>query len=120
MDDARSRRSDVSKPPPEHIDRYVPGGSASEEMEMDGERRPPRRRNSPKRDGGRTRGSRRPGQRRDRQPARDENGHLLVQGRPRKTAEELDAEMTDYWNGGEAGNGTKRVNAPDGDIDMDA
>jgi hypothetical protein len=45
---------------------------------------------------------------------------LLVQGRPRKTAEELDAEMTDYWNGGEAGNGTKRVNAPDGDIDMDA
>jgi THO complex subunit 4 len=98
----------------------VPGGSASEEMEMDGARRPLRRRSSPRYDGGRTRGSRRPGQRKQREPMRDEHGHLLVQGRPRKTAEELDAEMTDYWNGTEASNGTKGVDIPDGDVDMDA
>lgn len=31
---------------------------------------------------------------------RDPEGRPVVQGRPRKTAEELDAEMTDYWGPG--------------------
>jgi THO complex subunit 4 len=88
-DDSRSasppkgRRSDVSKPPPDHIDRYVPGQRSSR----------PR--------GGRTDSGRRPGARREQsnqqRGGRDDNGRMTVQGRPRKTAEELDAEMADYW-----------------------
>ena len=35
----------------------------------------------------------------------------MVGGRPRKTAEELDAEMEDYWGGGK---GQKETNAEDG------
>lgn len=53
---------------PAHIDRYVPG------------QRSPRRRS------GRRRG-----------PQRDAEGRPLVNGRPRKTQEELDQEMEDYW-----------------------
>lgn len=34
---------------------------------------------------------------------RDEDGRPMVQGRPRKTAEELDAEMADYWGSAEGG-----------------
>lgn len=45
---------------------------------------PPRRRRSPLR---RDRGAGR----------RDDQGHLLVGGRPRKTQEELDKEMEEYW-----------------------
>ena len=52
----------------------------------------------------------------------------MVGGRPRKTAEELDAEMEDYWGGG--GNDGQDQNQADstahpatiqtdGDIDMD-
>ena len=33
----------------------------------------------------------------------------MIGGRPRKTAEELDAEMNDYWGG--AGEGTSATNA---------
>ncbi|RAL66813.1 hypothetical protein DID88_007596 [Monilinia fructigena] len=87
------RHSDVSKPPPENVDRYVPGDR--------GDRR--RRSRSPLPRRGRD--SRRPGARRERgernatrggeKPARD--------GRPKKTQEELDAEMDDYF-----GNGSKQ------------
>lgn len=100
----RDRRSDVTKPPPEHIDRYVPG--------QDSYSPPPRRRGGggggPARETGR-----RPGQRREnsgrrgggRDRDRDDGGHQLVNGRPRKTAEELDQEMEDYWgNAGAAAN----------------
>lgn len=86
---APSRRSDMTKPPPENIDRYVPG-------ERDGRRSPTRR-------GGRDSG-RRPGERRERggrgergRSERNDGDARMVNGRPRKTQEELDAEMEDYW-----------------------
>lgn len=97
------RRSDVSKPPPDGIDRYVPG---------EGSGRSPSRRNG----GGRESG-RRPGERRERgggeaggrgrggreRTERGENGGgRMVNGRPRKTQEELDAEMEDYWGNAHA------------------
>lgn len=78
------RRSDTTKPAPDNIDRYVPGQN-----------------------GGRSdsrRGGRRPGERRERRGRSDDAGHKLVGGRPRKTQEELDAEMEDYWSGGAGGN----------------
>lgn len=78
----RYRRSDVSKPPPDHIDRYVPG-----------QRSPARR---PANGGG---GGRRQG---------GEN-RRNVNGRPRKTQEELDQEMDDYWgNAGGSGAAEKQ------------
>lgn len=92
------RHSDVSKPAPEHIDRYVPGQRDS----RSGSRR---RSPLPPRGGGRD-GGRRPGGRREqsgRMGNRDEDGRSMVQGRPRKTAEELDAEMADYWGTAEGG-----------------
>src|SRR5271156_3117056 len=91
---SQDRRSDVTKPPPENIDRYVPG-------QNDG-------RNSSRRNEGRDSG-RRPGEGRERgggsdrgrggrdRSERGENGARMVNGRPRKTQEELDAEMEDYW-----------------------
>ena len=90
---SRDRRSDVSKPAPDGIDRYVPG---------EGNGRSPSRR------GGGREGGRRPGERRERgggsvrgggreRSERGENGPRIVNGRPRKTQEELDAEMEDYW-----------------------
>lgn len=102
----RDRRSDVTKPAPDGIDRYVPGQR-----------------------GGRSsshRGGRRPGERRER-GNRDGEGQRMGNGRPRKTAEELDAEMDDYWGSSgaaqtESGNGTGAATtstAPVGDdIDM--
>jgi THO complex subunit 4 len=101
-----SRRSNVSKPPPDHIDRYVPGQDAN------------RQRRSPR--GTNDRGSRRPGQRRQREGAKDAEGHMIVQGRPRKTAEELDAEMDNYW--GDNTNANEENGAPangDEDVEMD-
>jgi THO complex subunit 4 len=106
-DDTRSasppkgRRSDVTKPAPEHIDRYVPGQRSSR----------PR--------GGaataRTDSGRRPGARREQsnnQPrGREEHGRNVGGARPRKTAEELDAEMADYWGGGGGGGGGGNGNA---------
>ena len=79
------RRSDTTKPPPENIDRYVPGSrnGASRSTSHRGER-----------------GGRRPGERRDRVPRTEDGGHKLIGGRPRKTQEELDAEMDDYWGSG--------------------
>lgn len=122
---SRDRRSDVSKPPPDGIDRYVPG-------QDDG-------RSSSRRGYNRREGGRRPGERREQggeragRDGRAAEGHRLVNGRPRKTQEELDAEMEDYWgNTGAAdadatanGAGSAAVSAPiqasatgDEDIDM--
>ncbi|EXJ79682.1 hypothetical protein A1O3_07963 [Capronia epimyces CBS 606.96] len=74
----RDRRSDITRPAPENIDRYIPG----------------------QRDGRSSshRGGRRPGERRER-GTREIEGHRTANGRPRKTVEELDAEMDDYWGG---------------------
>jgi THO complex subunit 4 len=104
---SRDRRSDVTKPPPDNIDRYVPGQS-------DG-------RNSSRRNEGRDSG-RRPGERRERgggndrgrvrdRSERGENGVRMVNGRPRKTQEELDAEMEDYWGNANTGGGGAAVPA---------
>jgi THO complex subunit 4 len=75
-----TRRSDVSKPPPEHIDRYIPGS---------GQRSPVRRNGAG--------GGRRPGERRDQKKRTDSQNRPAANGRPRKTQEELDQEMDDYW-----------------------
>lgn len=105
----RLRRSDVSKPPPENIDRYIPG-------------------RSPRRDGGRSRGRRQGDNNRDRNDSRRERN---THGRQRKTQEELDREMEDYWgnNAGTSeavGNGdaqdaakVAQPEAPAGDDDID-
>ncbi|CRG87243.1 Alpha-actinin-like protein 1 [Talaromyces islandicus] len=90
-------RSDVSKPAPDHIDRYVPG------------QRSPVRRN-----GG---GGRRPGERRDekrRDGAGGGGGRAAGSGpRPKKTQEELDQEMDDYWSAtNNTGAATETVAAP--------
>ncbi|KAL3471376.1 hypothetical protein BJX99DRAFT_24749 [Aspergillus californicus] len=72
---ANYRRSDVSKPAPENIDRYVPGEGQAP--------RSPRRNGNGRRQGGDNKDSRR-------------GGNV----RPRKTQEELDQEMEDYWGTG--------------------
>ncbi|PSK60844.1 hypothetical protein B9Z65_994 [Elsinoe australis] len=99
------------------IDRYVPGSRGRE-------RSPIRRRGTPResgrRPGERTRGGR--GGRRT-----DEAGRPVVGGRPKKTQEELDAEMNDYWGGdkgaqnGKAEDGAEQT-APaqgEGDVEID-
>ena len=83
----------MSKPAPDGIDRYVPGQDQGRSL-------------SRRRYGGRE-GGWRPGERRGRggerggersgRDGRDAEGRRLVNGRPRKTQEELDAEMEDYW-----------------------
>lgn len=114
------RRSD--RLAPADVDRYVPGGRGS--------RSPLQRRGTPRESG------RRPGQRREearggRRQRTDDSGHPIVGGRPRKTAEELDAEMEDYWGqkngnttGGDAAATAKTASngnatAAAGDVDMD-
>jgi THO complex subunit 4 len=118
----RRRHSDVSKPAPENIDRYVPGEDSGRERERERERRRSPRRRTELRGG---RGSRRPGDRRGgRGLQRDPEGHPLVQGRPRKTVNELDAEMDDYWRKGETedngtANGAQAAPASHNDDDID-
>jgi THO complex subunit 4 len=114
-DGSNTRHSDVSKPPPENIDRYVPGQDSGNER-----RRSPR----PRRGDGHSRGdARRPGQRRERNNNNNNSqgdGPAIVQGRPRKTAEELDAEMEDYWGksaNGAANNSTAAA-VTEEDVDM--
>ncbi len=118
----RSRLSDVSKPPPEGVDRYVPGERSRSPRPRRGGRDVGRRPGARREDSGRRNG----GSRADggRSQARD--------GRPRKTQEELDAEMEDYWgnkggdsevkNGGAVQNGNmggaQTASLDDGDIDM--
>lgn len=94
----RDRRSDTTKPAPENIDRYVPGEGR--------------------------RGGRRPGERRER-PAREGGAPTRSGARPKKTAEELDAEMDDYFAGVKDQNGSSAAQSngagADGhedDIDM--
>ena len=93
-EDPRPRRRRSESPrrraPLENVDRYMPRGGRS--------RSPIRRRGTPRESG------RRPGQRREdsgrgggRRGRADDEGRPVVGGRPRKTAEELDAEMEDYW-----------------------
>jgi THO complex subunit 4 len=110
-DGNNTRQSDVSKPPPDNIDRYVPGQDSGNER-----RRSPR----PRRGDGRGRGdARRPGQRRDWSNNNQVDGQVNSRARPRKTAEELDAEMEDYW--GQGTNGAANDIAPAAateDIDM--
>lgn len=87
------RRSDTTRPAPESIDRYVPGEGR--------------------------RGGRRPGEKRERPPR---EGGPRSAARPRKTAEELDAEMDDYFAGTKDQNGSAANNngavTNDDDIDM--
>jgi len=103
--DSPIRHSDVSGPPPANVDRYIPGQGSRSRSPM-----PPRRE------------GRRPGARRDRGGERGDRGGrgkegLARDGRPRKTQEELDAEMEDYWGAKE--NGTTETNVePEGDIEM--
>ena len=64
------------------IDRYVPGGGSARSRSPMPQRR-----------------GRRPGARRE--PGRGHDNRGGTRGRPRKTQEELDAEMADYFNGGQ-------------------
>jgi THO complex subunit 4 len=88
--DSPIRHSDVSGPPPSNVDRYVPGrGSRSRSprpRQRDGRRPGARRERGDRRGGGRGGGER-----------------LARDGRPKKTQEELDAEMEDYWGAKENG-----------------
>lgn len=92
------RHSDVTKPPPDGVDRYIPGRGSRSPL--------PRSRRDGGGGGGGRRDGRRPGARRERG---ERNGGkkegLARDGRPRKTQEELDAEMEDYFGGGSAAAG---------------
>ncbi|ETN40846.1 uncharacterized protein HMPREF1541_05126 [Cyphellophora europaea CBS 101466] len=92
----RDRRSDTTRPAPENIDRYIPGSGGS----------------VPRSDS--RRGGRRPGERRERRGRGDEVGSKMSGGRPRKTQEELDAEMEDYWGGNANENGQTGGSVPTG------
>lgn len=76
----KPRPSDVSKPAPDGVDRYVPSPVGRSRIAS----RSPRRRTDV---GGRGRGGR------ERRGRRNENSGA----RPRKTQDELDKEMDDYW-----------------------
>lgn len=86
------------------IDRYVPAGR------RDRERSPIQRRGTPRE------GGRRPGQRNERgggAAGRRGDGERPSGGRrPKKTAEELDAEMNDYWGKGAGAEGGETDNKP--------
>ena len=115
-DDYRTRRSDVTKPPPDHIDRYVPNrrNTRSPMPRIGG-------------GGGGRDGGRRPGARRDNSVRKDAGDGRAGGGgggrdgrRPKKTSDDLDAEMADYWGdrgNNEGTNGTRNnqeVNAGNG------
>ena len=100
------RHSDVSGPAPSNVDRYIPG--------KDGRSRSPLPR---RRDG------RRPGARRERGEraagTRGSGERVARDGRPKKTQEELDAEMEDYWGSKENGNeAPAEATASTDDVDM--
>jgi THO complex subunit 4 len=90
------------------IDRYVPSSTTRSRSQSP----PPRRR-----------GGRRPGARREQVP-RDGNGgrggsaRAGRDGRPKKTQEELDAEMASYFGGAEAGAANGDGEAAADDVDM--
>jgi len=67
----------------------------------------------------RRRDGRRPGARRERGDRGGRGGERLAKdGRPKKTQEELDAEMEDYWGAKENGDGPAVETAPLDDVDM--
>ena len=98
------RHSDTTGPPPSNVDRYVPSKGSRSRSPL------PRRRDG-----------RRPGARRERGDRGGRGGgeRYAKDGRPKKTQEELDAEMEDYWvakqNGTET---TATVSAAQDDVDM--
>lgn len=102
------RHSDVSGPAPAHVDRYVPGQRRS--------RSPPHRE--------RREGGRRPGARRERgeRGGRGNGERLARDGRPKKTQEELDADMEDYFGNRGKENGAESAAPaaaePVEDVDM--
>ncbi|KAL8724646.1 MAG: hypothetical protein Q9166_007836 [cf. Caloplaca sp. 2 TL-2023] len=115
----KPRRSDVSRPAPEGVDRYVPPAAGRGSRVRS---RSPRRRVGDVSERGRGRGGERRG-----------GGRENAGARPRKTQAELDKEMEDYWGpsgqpeGGSAAaggnqNGMANTTAPavmeDEDIDM--
>ena len=103
-EDDHPRLSDVSRPAPEHIDRYVPShrrGQRSRSPVASGRRRGG--------DGGGG-GGRRPGARREQNDRGEERRATGRDNRPRKTQEELDAEMEDYW--GSKGEAAAAANGP--------
>ena len=100
------RHSDVSGPTPSNVDRYVPGKGSRSRSPL------PRRRDG-----------RRPGARRERGErgagARGGGERIAKDGRPKKTQEELDAEMEDYWGSKENGNeAPAETAAPTDDVEM--
>ncbi|GAB7346341.1 hypothetical protein MBLNU457_5056t2 [Dothideomycetes sp. NU457] len=96
----RSRRRSNS-PARDGVDRYVPGRNRS----------PISRRGTP-REGGRRPGARRENSGRPARGGARGGGEGRPGARPKKTAEELDAEMNDYWGGG-AGQGDAAAVAAD-------
>lgn len=117
------RRYDVDEAAERGIDRYVPGSRGNRS------RSPmPRRRGNGGGGGGRRPGARRDGGRdggRDQEGGR--GGRSGRDGRTRKTQEELDAEMADYFGGGNSGEAAPQPNggaaaaavpAANDDIDM--
>jgi THO complex subunit 4 len=99
--DSPVRHSDVRGPIPSNVDRYVPGQHSRSRSPM------PRRREG-----------RRPGARRERGERGGRGAERLAKdGRPKKTQEELDAEMEDYWGAKENGN-EATVEAAQDDVDM--
>ncbi|KAF6840773.1 RNA binding protein [Colletotrichum musicola] len=110
------RKYDVDDAASKGIDRYVPGTRSRSPM--------PRRRGG--NGGGRRPGARREGQR-DQDGGRGGGRGAGREGRVRKTQEELDAEMADYFGGGSSEQTAPQANggafaaaaaAPTDDIDM--
>lgn len=93
--DSPVRHSDVSGPAPSNVDRYVPGrGTRSRSPQ-------PRRRDGRRPGARRERGERRGGRGGGAAGAAGAGGERIARdGRPKKTQEELDAEMEDYFGGG--------------------
>lgn len=87
------RPSNVRGPAPPNVDRYVPGDRSS---------RSPR----PRRREGRPPGARRErGERSERGRGGGREAGARPERRPKKTQEELDAEMDDYWGASKANGG---------------
>lgn len=89
----RARSASPGRLAPDDSDRYVPGTRSRDS-----------RSSLPRRGGGARETGRRPGARREDSGARGGRGRggegrQTNNARPRKTAEELDAEMNDYWTG---------------------
>lgn len=121
------RRTNVGKPAPDGVDRYVPSMSSSQRRRS--RTRSPRRRSPISRTRSPIRGRDRGGNV-GRNERERERAPRMVNGRPRKTQDELDREMEDYWkskveanegtvNGGQSEEAPAATAAmEDDDIDM--